>query len=370
MTRTAGGSRYTVGSLFSGIGAMDSAFERAGFTTSFFVEIDPYCQAVLETLAPDHWPDARIFNDVKKVTADTLPACDVLIGGFPCQPVSVAGNRKAQSDERWLWPEFARLIGEIRPRCVLLENVPGILQPVKHTRTTYAFEGQARIYQRQLTYYTQAPVYEVYADLATLGYHAESQIISAANVGASHRRDRWWCVAYPDSLGRHEQSDITVSASNIQRHLPSPESVGRTIIHEIIASSQDDVADANGFRCGQGRDYRGGGYLSSDIGVATQNQSEGRNGHQSPFAQRPGSGGGHFESVLCRAVARIASGVDRYSWPARPGAAQYDWEAPRTITEDIPYRRARIKALGNSVVPQVVYPIAVAIREYLDGSVT
>ncbi len=155
----------TVGSLFSGIGGIDLAFERAGFKVAFQVEIDGFCQQVLQR----HWPDVPRFGDIRTVTGRDLSAVDVLAGGFPCQPVSVAGRRKAQADERWLWPEFVRLIGDLRPHFVFLENVPGVLTA-----------GGA----------------DVVTDLAALGYDAQWGIVAASQVGAPHRRERWFCVAY------------------------------------------------------------------------------------------------------------------------------------------------------------------------------
>src|SRR6188472_775133 len=112
-------------SLFSGIGAFDLGLERTnGFKTAAFVEIDPFCRRVLAK----HWPGVPQYDDVRTITGARLAADgivpDVICGGFPCQPHSVAGRRGASDDERDLWPEFARLVREIRPRWVLAENVP------------------------------------------------------------------------------------------------------------------------------------------------------------------------------------------------------------------------------------------------------
>ena len=115
-------NRYTVGSLFAGIGGIDLGLERTGyFRTAWVCERDPYCQRVLAK----HWPDVPVYDDVADIGDDT-PAVDVIAAGFPCQPVSHAGQRKAQDDERWLWPHVERCIGVLRPRVVLLENVAGL----------------------------------------------------------------------------------------------------------------------------------------------------------------------------------------------------------------------------------------------------
>lgn len=113
-----------VGSLFSGIGGLDLGLARAGFHITFQVEIDPYCQKVLA----QHWPEVQRFEDVRECGAHNLPAIDVLAGGFPCQDISTAGKRAGIEGERsGLWREFARIIGEARPRYVLIENVAALL---------------------------------------------------------------------------------------------------------------------------------------------------------------------------------------------------------------------------------------------------
>jgi DNA (cytosine-5)-methyltransferase 1 len=155
------------GSLFSGVGGLDLGLERAGMTCAWQVEIDPYCRRVLDK----HWPDVPKFGDVKELTGDELPPVDLICGGFPCQPVSRAGRRLAQADERWLWPEFARIVRVLRPRYVLVENVPGLLA-----------HGLS----------------DVLGDLAGLGFDAEWESIPAAAFGAPHLRDRVFLVAWAE----------------------------------------------------------------------------------------------------------------------------------------------------------------------------
>ncbi len=111
------------GELFAGIGGIGLGLERAGMEVRWHVEKDEYCRRVLAK----HWPDVARYEDVKDVGAHNLEPVDLICGGFPCQPVSVAGKRKAQDDERWLWPEFSRILRELRPRYALMENVPGLL---------------------------------------------------------------------------------------------------------------------------------------------------------------------------------------------------------------------------------------------------
>lgn len=161
----------TAGSLFSGAGMMDYAFAQAGFDIRFQVEIDPYCRKVLSKHAPTYWPNAELHADVRDVREQQLGYVDVLFGGFPCQSISNAGTRAGiqTGTASGLWYEFARLIGDIRPKVVLLENVAAI---------------------------TQRDGIKVITDLASLGYDARWGVISASDAGAPHQRDRWFCVGY------------------------------------------------------------------------------------------------------------------------------------------------------------------------------
>lgn len=157
-------------SLFAGIGGFDLGLERAGMTCVGQVEIDPFCVQVLKK----HWPDVPRHDDVRTFQGSEFGEFDLLCGGYPCQPFSVAGNRKGAEDERHLWPEVIRIIRNVRPRIVLLENVPGHLSL-----------GFGR----------------VLGDLAESGYDAEWDCIPASAVGAPHQRDRVWIVAYPNRAG-------------------------------------------------------------------------------------------------------------------------------------------------------------------------
>ena len=160
----------SVGSLFSGIGGLDLGFERAGFRIAWMCEKDQFCRRVLAR----HWPGIPIYEDVHDVSAKSVPGVDVLIGGFPCQPVSVAGKRRGHEDERWLWPEMLRLVRELRPRWVVAENVPGL-------RTL----GADRVIE----------------DLEESGYAVWPLVVGADDVGAPHRRKRVFLVAHRNSLG-------------------------------------------------------------------------------------------------------------------------------------------------------------------------
>lgn len=161
-----------VGSLFAGIGGFDLGLERAGFKITWQVEIDPYCQRVLAK----HWPHVQRYGDIRAIDWATVPRIDMLCGGFPCQDLSFAGKRAGIDGERsGLWSEYVRAIRALRPRYILVENVPGLL--------TNEYMGR------------------VLGDLAASGYDAEWDCLPASAFGAPHRRDRVWVVAYAESTG-------------------------------------------------------------------------------------------------------------------------------------------------------------------------
>jgi len=175
-----------VGSLFTGIGGIDLGLERAGFEIAWQCELDSWCRQLLH----QHWPSVPQYEDVTEMRGGQLEPVEMLAGGFPCQDVSVAGRQAGlkEGTRSGLWSEYARLIGEIRPRYVLVENVPGLL-----------VRGMDR----------------VLGDLSELGYDAEWRTISAADVGAPHLRKRIWIVAYPaeqrlqgGSTGRQNVSGV------------------------------------------------------------------------------------------------------------------------------------------------------------------
>lgn len=161
-------------SLFSGIGGLDIAFESAGGTIKAFCENEPFCQRVLSK----HWPDVPLFGDVRELRGEDVGAVDIIYGGFPCQPFSVAGDKKGRNDSRYLWPEFSRLVGELRPSWVFGENVPGILSVAAD---------------------------DICADLEQKGYSVGIWDFEAASVGAPHRRERVFFVANSNCKRCQEQ---------------------------------------------------------------------------------------------------------------------------------------------------------------------
>ena len=166
-----------IGSLFSGVGAMESGLERAGVGRVVWqVEIDPFCRAVLAK----HWPNVKRYEDVRSVGWSTLDPVDVVCGGFPCQGLSQANpHGRGLDDERsGLWREYARILGELRPRAVVIENSP-------------------RLVGRGLDV--------VVGDLEALGYTVEGTRLRASDLGGPHRRERLFVVAYADAPDVREQ---------------------------------------------------------------------------------------------------------------------------------------------------------------------
>jgi DNA (cytosine-5)-methyltransferase 1 len=167
--------------LFSGIGGFSLGLERAGMRTVAFCEIDPYCRAVLRK----HWPGVPIHEDVRDLHAwDTGPV-DLICGGYPCQPFSSAGKRRGTQDDRHLWPEYRRLVEELRPAWVLGENVVG--------HVTLGLDT-------------------VLSDLEALGYETRSFVVPACAVSAPHKRERVWILANSDS-GRWDAQPLRCASA-------------------------------------------------------------------------------------------------------------------------------------------------------------
>jgi len=261
----------TVGSLFAGIGGFDLGLERAGMSVRWQVENNPYCQRVLAK----HWPNVQRYGDIRAIDWATVPRVDLLCGGFPCQDLSVAGKGAGLAGERsGLWFEYAKAIDALKPRYVIIENV-------------------AALRSRGLD--------QVLGALAALGYDAEWHCIPASAVGAPHRRDRVWIVAYAES----EQFN------GISSRLQSP---GREERNQFRGGGEDvaDTERERSQRRGDGRAVTGSSGLCGGAGT-DENES----------IRRAGIG-----------------------WPVEPGVGR--------VAHGVPARVDRLRGLGNAVVPQIV----------------
>ena len=315
-----GDDKMRVLSLFAGIGGFDLGLERTGgFETVAFCEIDPFCQRVLAK----HWPNVPCYPDVKELTSERLAAdgiaVDVICGGFPCQDISLAGNGAGLAGERsGLWYEYARLVGELRPRYVIVENVAALL-------------GRG--------------LDAVLGSMATLGYDAEWHCIPASAVGAPHRRDRLWIVAYPQHDGLPIGRGIVDALAETEQpgRIPSDDGPrGAEQIEPLLANTTGKRrGKARGLRPDQsaqrpsrsGEDVAESGNVNGEGIIASVSDTKEREvpGERSPGSRRHGNGWWAVEPD----VGRVANGV--------------------------PNRAHRLRALGNAVVPQIPELIGRAI---------
>lgn len=338
----------TFGSLFSGIGGMDLGLERAGLSCRYQVEIEPHHRAVLAK----HWPHVERFEDVTefppKGQDPSRFAVDVLAGGFPCQDLSVAGRGKGLAGERsGLWWEFARIIRLLRPRYIVVENVPGLLVPPK---------GKPK---------EQAAIGCVTGELARLGYDAEWQTVPASAVGAAHQRFRVFLVAYPAGHGDRFR---VLSAR------PWPEWEGAAdaagFVDELGAHPPGDgrAAGRRGVGAAAGESepagVRGRHRLAAKVG-GERLQAVGlprRPAEEVPELARRGEQPADADGVGGRS--RRKRGVDPFrqeradAGKASPFAGAGWWRAEPPLVRmvhGVPRRLVRdaIRGLGNAVVPQL-----------------
>lgn len=298
-----------VGSLFSGIGGFDLGFERAGMRVSWQVELDPYCRAVLAR----HFPDAARFEDVREVGGETLDPVDLLCGGFPCQDLSAAGRGAGIDGARsGLWSEFARIVRELRPRYVVVENVPALLT------------GKGKRWER-------GPIGRVLGDLAEARYDAEWACLSAGEFGAPHLRKRIWIVAYPARDA--EAGAAAESGSQRQRARAGGQRSRAAQVADTDAERQPGRAGTLRSSPGRRQPAERGGE-GADVPDADRQQHEGR----------------------AQALGGSAGAELRDHWAAEPGVGR--------VADGVPRRVDRLAALGNALVPQIAEWIGRRILDY------
>tara|TARA_Y100001937_G_scaffold69010_1_gene94247 strand:- start:2582 stop:3460 length:879 start_codon:yes stop_codon:yes gene_type:complete len=279
--------------LFSGIGGFSYGLESTGgFETVAFAECEPYPIAVLKK----HWPTVRVYEDVRQITATRLfrdgIEPDVITGGFPCQDISTAGQQAGIEGERsGLWSECARILGEVRPRYAIFENVTNLLSG-----------NEGKWFERVLW------------DISGVGYDAEWHCISASSIGAPHKRDRVWIVAYPNG---NSKPICPINAGALQK--------------------------ASLYAYPNGKGLEG----SEETGDTSSKRPE---SHEQLT-------GCHKIKPTWKDVSGVCGMDDGLSyWLHTP-------EPPR-VTEKNEKATPRLKALGNSIVPQIAYLIGQEILNY------
>jgi len=346
--------------LFSGIGGFSYAAETliGGYETVAFCEMDKFCQKILKK----HWPQVPIFDDVRTIDAARLGDIDICTFGFPCQPVSQAGLQKAESDDRWLWDEIIRILQSCKPKWIIAENVKGLVS---------VEDGLL--------------IEKCISDLEAEGYEVQPIIIPACAKNAPHRRDRVWIIGQnvddsndssdrakrgktrkEDSLQKEYRqtgfswfadrtSDDSEPMANTKRmgfkqRAEKSEELDRERSSNqsdngsqgcTISNTDKDVADTK-IKGLQGRQF------SSTISNKGNEVSDTRT--------RDSKGSGSW-SVEQR-VGDMADGISR-------GLLRHFDREPEHIprvTKGEKDRAKKLKALGNSIVPQVAAEILLAIR--------
>jgi len=286
----------TVGSLFTGIGGLDLGLERAGMEIRWMVEINPFCQKVLAK----HWPNVTRYEDVKECGKHNLETVDLICGGFPCQPHSTAGKRRGAADDRNLWPEYLRIVTELRPTWILGENVPGIISTMLDT---------------------------VLSDLENEGYETLPLVVPACAFDAPHVRRRVWILAHSTSKRNGEES-------------------------RSMAESKREAWDSppEEFSCG-------GQTAPANVADTTGN---GCRRHE-PVNGRPAQKDRETSSLWTASVemdktSRSIRDEGPARWQTEPLVGR--------VADGVPNRVDRLRALGNAVVPQVAEWIGKQILNY------
>ena len=323
----------THGSLFSGIGGFDLAAEWMGWDNKFHCEWNDFGQKVLKY----YWPDAESFTDITKTDFTKYAnRIDILTGGFPCQPYSVAGKRLGKEDERHLWPEMLRAIREIQPRWIVGENVFGLIN-----------------WSKGLVFH------EVQSDLEAEGYEVFPFVLPACGVNAPHRRDRVWFVAFNTefkSNGRHITGKSSGNGLEMVGHFL--DQAGRVEGANNFESSSGNVANASntGLQGGQFNgsfNQEGQKGWKQPSGSATELHKINNWLNfptQSPVCD--GNDGFSTESLRQRFREDCLGIISEKEINKIISAAASQW------------RKETIKAGGNAIVPQVVFQIYKAIEQY------
>ncbi len=339
--------------LFSGLGGFSLGLERTGhFRTIAFCDNDKYCNLVLQK----HWKGVKIYNDVREISKekfkeDKIEFPDIITGGFPCQPFSVAGKQKGTSDDRHLWPEMFRIIKAFKPRFVIGENVPGIV----NIQDGVVFETLC-------------------TDLESQGYEVQPFNIPASAVGAPHQRKRIWIIAtHSDYTGdrtpeheTNEDGQKTNEGWQEQSQLKSSghsENASNSKSERLQRSrGQESDRNVNGFQ--QDKET-----IKSEIRGESERRSrtfrdedvaDTKNGRRQPSQSERWEGikRGSIDSRGIEGERKNFSEerqrtMDQGWWSVEPNVGR--------VAHGVSGRVHRLRGLGNSIVPQIVEEIGYAI---------
>ena len=293
--------------LFSGIGGFSLGLESAGVAkTVAFCDYEKWCQKVLKK----HWPHVPIYGDVKELTherlkADGIDTVDIITGGYPCQPFSVAGRKKGEEDPRHVWPEYFRLIKELKPTWVIGENVSGHIKLGLDT---------------------------VLENLESEGYTARTFSISAASIGANHKRERIWIVGNSTSNGRNKSKSNKTFESVIGQS------------KEGGMLKPERASDVENSRRSSGREQSSGDKES--FGLWSFETSE--------WSTDTNQITGSSERAKTMADTNCERGQETLGWwDVEPDVGR--------VAHGVPQRVDRLKGLGNAIVPQIAMRIGQTI---------
>lgn len=373
----------THASLFSGIGGFDLAAEWVGWENAFNCEINDFCNEVLKY----HFPNTEHYDDIK--TTDFTKwrgKVNVLSGGFPCQPFSVAGRRKGAEDDRYLWPQMLRAIREIKPDWIVGENVAGITSMVQpgeeiemgYSTSLFGEDSSERVQERQ-----RYVIETICQDFERSGYTVQPFIIPACAVGAPHRRDRIWFVAHRDGTGlqtpRPQQQATGIARSCSQRPNAYGSDTGienqcqRAINADAVRTVTD--SDNNGIPSKTEWERNTGKEVDEQFKsifntiIVADSKSIGRYEGEL-YDGKPAES----QQEICGEQQSIRTDCPQNWWrdfPTQPPVCRRDDELPFDVddlTVSFPkWRSESIKAYGNAIVPQVAYEIFRAINKVENG---
>lgn len=291
--------------LFAGIGGFSYAAHWMGWKTAAFVEREPFCQQVLKK----NFPGVPIYDDVRGYNGK-LHAVEIICGGFPCQPASIAGKRKGKADDRYLFPEMLRIVDEARPRWVVAENVRGLL----------SIDG-GELFE------------EICSSLECIDYSVQAFCIPASAVNAPHRRDRVWIIAHANGGGAMGEGR-NGSGHNVERNTATEVQEWQNVISRLELADSPLFADTINERC---------------IGRQEQRQDRER-----PVRQGRGNN---------RSLGELAIRSWDEPWPqAVTRLCALDDGIPGGLVRPKRWRVNALKAAGNAISPPVAYKIFRAIE--------